>query len=73
MHHFSCSVYQDCFLTDLHLVVTALETLQHKKQDTFSPMAIKCLLTNWYILIYKVRHHQKNETILKIQIKWRTG
>jgi len=42
---------QDFFLTYLHLMCTALEILQHKTQDTFRPMAVKCSLTNLYLIL----------------------
>lgn len=56
MHHFSCSIYQDFFRTYLHLMGTALEILQHKTQDTFSPMPIKCSLTNLYLILIHSCH-----------------
>lgn len=49
-------LYQDFFLTHLHVMGIAIEILQHKNQDTFSPMAIKCSLTNLYLILIHCCH-----------------
>lgn len=53
---FSCSIYQDFFLTHLHLIGKVLEMLQCKNQEIFCPMAIKCSLANLYIVLIQCCH-----------------